>query len=81
MEASGEGAFFVPVSLLVVSDSLRLRRLQPASLLCPWDSAGKDTGVGCHALFQEIFPSQGSNPGLLPCKQILYYLSQQGSPR
>ena len=65
MEASGEGAFFVPVSLSVVSDSLRLRRLQPASLLCPWDSAGKDTGVGCHALLQGLFPSQGSNSRLL----------------
>ena len=29
------------------------------------DSPGKNTGVGCHALFQEIFPTQGSNPCLL----------------
>ena len=34
-------------------------------LLCPWDSADKNTGVGCHALFQEIFPTQGSNPHFL----------------
>ena len=33
-------------------------------LLCPWDSPGKNTGVGCHALFQGIFLTQGSNPGL-----------------
>ena len=30
-----------------------------------WDSAGKNTGVGCHALLQGIFPPQGSNPGFL----------------
>ena len=32
--------------------------LQPTRLLCPWDSPGKNTGVGCHSLLQEIFPSQ-----------------------
>ena len=39
--------------------------LQPARLFCPWDSPGKNTGVGCHFLFQVIFPVQGSNPCLL----------------
>ena len=34
-------------------------------LLCPWDSPGKNTGVGCHALLQGIFPTQGLNPYLL----------------
>ena len=43
------------------------------------DSPGKNTGVGCHALLQGIFPTQGSNPGLLRCRQILYHLSHQGS--
>ena len=33
-------------------------------LLCPWDSPGKNTGVGCCALLQGIFPTQGSNPHL-----------------
>jgi len=51
----------------------------PARLLCPWDSSGKNTGVGCHFLLQGIFPTQGSNPGLLHCRQILYHLSHQGS--
>ena len=37
----------------------------PARLLCPWDSPGKSTGAGCHALLQGIFPTQGSNPCLL----------------
>ena len=45
------------------------------------DSPGKNTGVGCHALLQGIFPTQGSNPCLLYCRWILYHLSHQGSPR
>ena len=36
---------------------------------------GKNTGVGCHSLLQEIFPTQGSNPGILHCGQTLYRLS------
>ena len=45
------------------------------------DSPGKNTGLGCHAPLQRIFPTQGSNPGLLHCRWILYHLSHQGSPR
>ena len=45
--------------------TLRPRGLWPARLLCPWDSPGKDTGVGCHALLQGLFPTQGLNPHLL----------------
>ena len=45
------------------------------------DSSGKNTGVGCHNLLQGIFPTQGSNPGLPYCQQILYHLSPLGSPR
>ena len=48
-------------------------------LLCPWDFSAKSTGVGCHFLLQGIFPTQGSNPGLLHCRQTLYCLSYQGS--
>ena len=44
------------------------------------DSPDKNTGVGSHALLQGIFPTQGSNPGLPHCRQILYHLSHQGSP-
>ena len=44
---------------------LRLHGLQPARLLCLWDSPGENTGVGCHVLLQEIFPTQGSNLHLL----------------
>jgi len=44
------------------------------------DSPGKNTRVGCHALLQGIFPTQGSNPGLPYCRRILYHLNHQGSP-
>ena len=47
------------------------------------DFSGKNIGVGCHALLQGIFPTQGSNlclPHLLHCRRILYPLSHLGSP-
>ena len=44
------------------------------------DSPGKNTGVGCHALLQGIFLSQGLNSGLPHCRRTLYHLSPQGSP-
>ena len=49
-------------------------------LLHPWDFPGKSTGVDCHFLLHGIFLTQGSNPGLLHCRQTLYHLSHQGSP-
>ena len=55
--------------------------LQPDRLLCPWTSLGKNIGVGCHAFLQEIFLTQGLNPGLPNCRQNLDRLSHQGSPR
>ena len=48
----------------VVSNSLPPQGLWPTRLLCPWDSPGNNTGVGCHFLLQGIFPIQGSNPTL-----------------
>ena len=51
----------------VVSDSL-----QPHGLYSPWNSPGQNTGVGSLSLLQGIFPTQGSNPGLPHCMQILY---------
>ena len=48
-------------------------------LFCTWNSSGKNTGVGCHFLLQEIFPTQGLNLVLLHCRQMLYHLSYQGS--
>ena len=64
----------------VVSDSLRPHGLQSTRLLCPWDFPGNSTGVDCHFLLQGIFPTQGSNPGLLHRRQTLHRLSHQGSP-
>ena len=110
-----------------MSDSVRPHRWQPIRLPHPWDSPGKDTGVGCHfllqcmkvksesevaqscptlsnpmdcslpgssvdgifqvkstevgchCLLQRIFPTQGSNLGILHCRQTLYHLKHQGS--
>ena len=63
------------VSSSVVSDSLRPHRLQN-----PWNSPGQNTGVGSLLLLQGIFPTQGSNLGLLHYRWILYQLSHKGSP-
>ena len=52
-----------------------------ARLLCPWDSPGKNTGVSCHFLLQGNLSTQGSNSGLLHCRQSLYQLSYEGSPK
>ena len=51
----------------------------PSRLCCPCNSPDKNTGVGSHSLLQGVFPTQGSNSSLLHCRQILYYLSHQGS--
>ena len=53
------------LSCLVVSYSWKPHGLQPTSSSCPWDSPGKNTGVGCHFLLQGIFPTQGWNLCLL----------------
>ena len=45
-----------------MSDSLQLYRLLPVRLLCPWDSLGKHTGVGCHALLQGDLPNPKIEP-------------------
>ena len=58
--------------------SLTAWTVAPTSLLCPWNSPGKNTGVGIHSFLQGIFLTQGSNPGFLHCRQIFYCLSHQG---
>ena len=60
----------------VMSDSLR-----PHGLYSSWNSPGQNTGMGSLSLLQRIFSTQGSNPGLPHCRQILYQLSHQRSPR
>ena len=47
------------VSCPVMSNSLWPHGLEPTRLLCPWDSSGRNIGVGCHFLLQMIFPTQG----------------------
>ena len=49
--------------------------LRPHGLYSPWYSPGQNTGVGSCSLLQGIFPTQGLNPGLPHCKQILYQLT------
>ena len=60
----------------VMSDSLL-----PYGLQSPWNSPGQNTWVGSQSILQGIFPTQGSNPGLPHCRQILYQLSHKGSPK
>ena len=48
----------------------------PTRLLCPWDSPGKNTGMGCHFLFQGIFPNQRPNP----CPLCLLHWQADSSP-
>ena len=62
------------------SDSVMSDFLQPHELYSPWNSPGQNTGVGSLSLLQGIFPTQGLNPGLPHCRQILYQLSHKGSP-
>ena len=72
--------FVVVFSCSVISDSLQPHELQPTRLLCPWNSLGKNTGGGSHSILQGVFPTQGLNPCLLHCQQILYHLNHQESP-
>ena len=57
----------------------RVRLFATPWTISPWNSPGQNTGVGSLSLLQGIFPTQGSKPGLLHCRQILYQLSHQGS--
>ena len=66
---------YVCVSHSVASNSLQPHGLQLTSILCPWNSPGKNTAADCHSLLQGIFLIQESNPCLLHCRQILYHLS------
>ena len=68
-------------------DSLKVKVTQSCLTLCdphglysPWNSPGQNPGVGNLSLLQGIFPTQGSNPSLPHCRQILHQLSDQGSP-
>ena len=60
------------------SRSVMSNSLRPHGLYIPWNSPGQNTGV--FPFTRGIFPTQGLNPGLPHCRQILYQLSYQGSP-
>ena len=68
-------------SVLVAQSSLTLcdSMEHQTRLFCPWNSPGKNRGVGSHFLLQGILPTQGLNPGLPHCRQMLYHLCHQGS--
>ena len=53
--------------------------LRTDGLHSPWNSPGQNTGVGNLNLLQGILPTQGSDPGLLHCRRILYQLRHKGS--
>ena len=64
-------SFYPPPNTMVVgyvcsvmSNAVRLHGMQPAKFLCLWNFSGKDTGVGCYFLLQEIFPTQGLNSSI-----------------
>ena len=77
----------------LVPGKLKVKAIVSQSCLTLWDAMecslpgssvhgifpGKDTAVGCHFLLQGIFLTQGSNPGFLHCRQILYQVSCHGS--
>ena len=52
----------------------------PCELYSPWNSLGLEYWRGKHSLLQGIFATQGLNPGLPHCRQIVYQLSHEGSP-
>ena len=65
-----------PVLVLLVESCPTLCNPQTvARQASPWDSPGRNTGVGCHFLLQGIFPTEGSYLGLLYCRQTLYHLN------
>ena len=72
-EPENQGKMLAAQSCLTLCDPM-------ARLFSPWNSPGKNTGVGNHSLLQGIFSTQESNLCLLHCRQTLYHLSHQGSP-
>ena len=66
-----EAQLSVKVKVTQLCLTLQPHGLQLDRFLCPWNSPGKNAGVGSHSLFQGIFPTQGLNPRILHCRQIL----------
>ena len=66
----------VCISCLVMYNCLCVHTLWPYKLLCPWNSPGKNTGVGCHSLLQGDLP----NPGIKPRSPALQADSLPSEP-
>ena len=73
--------FQLKSKFLEVQDQVLNVHISHQDLYSPWNSLGQKTGMGSCSLLQGIFPTQGLNPGLPHCRQILYKLNYQGSPR
>ena len=72
--------FILIFKSLIVKVAQSCLTLQPHELYSPWNSPGQNTGVCRLSLLQGIFPTQGLNPGVPHCRQILYQMSHQGNP-
>ena len=75
-----EVLLLLPFSVAYKSHLVMFDSLWPHGLYNPWNSPDLNTGMGSCFLLQGIFLTQGLNPGLPHCRQILYQLSHQGSP-
>ena len=75
-----EGEVAVSMKVKSESGSIVSNSLRPHGLYSLWNSLGQNTRVGSLSFLQGICPTQGSNPGLLHCRQILHHLSHLRSP-
>ena len=75
-----KGTFHAKSILESESHSVVSNSLQPHGLYSPWNSPGQSTGVNSHSFLQGIFPTQGSNPDLPHCRQILLPVEPPGKP-
>ena len=75
-----KGTFHAKSILESESHSVVSNSLQPHGLYSPWNSLGQNTGVDSHSFLQGIFPTQGSNPDLPHCRQILLPVEPPGKP-
>ena len=76
LEKERQQKVLVSQSCLIPCDPMNCTPL--GSSVHSWDSPSKNSGVGSHSILQGIFLTQGSNTGLLQCRQILYHLTHQG---
>ena len=70
----------LPAAVAAAAAAAAVMDCRPPGSSVPWGSPGKNSRVGCHALLQEMFPYQGSNPHLCIGRHILYHWHHLGSP-